>query len=196
MKKIFTFVKDRIITGMLVIIPIVVIGVILKDVIKKLMVITTPLSSKMSFAGPLIETIIAGIILVIFLGGFFFISGVFFKTYLGNRFENWLEKKILGRVPFYETIRGVSRHISGVEKGKYSVVEVDLYANTNKVLGLLTETLSDGRCVVYIPFAPFINIGQVHIIAKEKMKKLDISLKDANEIISRFGFEADKVYKK
>jgi hypothetical protein len=152
MKKIFTFVKDRIITGMLVIIPIVVIGVILKDVIKKLMVITTPLSSKMSFAGPLIEAIIAGIILVIFLGGFFFISGVFFKTYLGNRFENWLEKKILGRVPFYETIRGVSRHISGVEKGKYSVVEVDLYANTNKVLGLLTETLSDrlhSICTIY-----------------------------------------------
>jgi uncharacterized membrane protein len=92
MKKIFTFVKDRIITGMLVIIPIVVIGVILKDVIKKLMVITTPLSSKMSFAGPLIESIIAGIILVIILGGFFLISGVFFKTYLGSRFENWLEK--------------------------------------------------------------------------------------------------------
>ena len=180
---------------MLVIIPIVVIGVILKDVIKKLMVITTPLSSKMSFAGPLIESIIAGIILVIILGAFFFISGIFFKTYLGSRFENWLEKKVLDHVPFYQTIRGVTRQFTGIEKGKYSVVEVDLYGNANKVIGLLTETLSDGRCVIYIPFAPLINIGQVHIVTGENVKKLDLSFKDVTDIITRFGLEADKVYK-
>lgn len=180
---------------MLVIIPLVVIGVILKDILKKLITITNPLSSKMSFAGPLIESIVAGIIIVILIGAIFFLSGIFFKSYLGNSFEKWLEKKLLNRIPFYDTIRNITRQFTGVEKGKYAVVEVDLNGNKNRVLGLLTETLDDGRYVIYIPYAPFINIGQVHIIPKENVKKLDISLKDVAEIISQFGFEADKVYK-
>jgi uncharacterized membrane protein len=195
MKKIITFVKDSIITGMVIIIPIAVIGVILTDVLKKITAATAPLTSKMSIDGPLLEMTIAIILVVIILGVFFFISGLLLKTYLGNRFEKWLEKTILERIPFFQTIRGVTRQITGVEKGNYAVVEVDLYGNNNKSLGFLTETLTDGRCVIYVPFAPLINIGQIHIVAKENIKVLDLSLKDASEIITKIGFEANKVYK-
>jgi uncharacterized membrane protein len=143
MKKNFTYVKDSIIAGMLVIIPIVVIGVILTDVIKKIIAITTPLSSKMSFAGPIVETIVACIIIMLALGAFFFISGLFFKTYLGKSFEKWLERTVLERIPFYQTIKGVTRQFTGVEKGNYKVVEVNLFGNNNKSFGLLTETMTD-----------------------------------------------------
>jgi len=59
----------------------------------------------------------------------------------------------------------------------------------------LTETLTDGRYVVYIPFAPFITFGQVQIIAKENVKNLSMTFKDLAYIITRIGFEANKVYK-
>ena len=91
MKKALTKIKDNIITGILVIVPVVVIGIILSDVIKKLIKITSPLSGKMSFAGPLVETLTAAMIMILMLAVFFFICGLLLKSYLGKSFENWLE---------------------------------------------------------------------------------------------------------
>ena len=74
------------------------------------------------------------------------------------------------------------------------VIEVDLYGNNTKGFCLLTATLPDDRHMVYIPFAPVINIGQVHIVAKENIKIIDVPIKEVTEIILRVGFEADKIY--
>ena len=62
------------------------------------------------------------------------------------------------------------------------------------MFGLLAATLPDGRHIVYTPFAPVINIGQVHIVAKENIKIIDVPIKDVTEIITRVGFEANKIY--
>lgn len=56
--------------------------------------------------------------------------------------------------------------------------------------------MSDGRLMVYIPFAPLLNIGQVHIIMEENAKVLDISVKDATDIMTSIGFEANNYYPK
>lgn len=196
MKKIIAAVKDNIITGVLVIIPIVVIGVVLSDSVKKLFKLTYPLASKMTFGGPLVETITAGIIMMLILGAFFFMSGLLLKTYAGRSLQNWLERKVLERIPFYQSLRGITRQLTGVEKGMYAVVEVDLYGNNTRLLGMQTDTLADGRCVIYIPFAPLLNIGQVHIVAKENVKVLDMAVKDATDLITKIGFQAHDVYKK
>ena len=109
--------------------------------------------------------------------------------------KEWMEAKVFSHIPFYETLSGVTKQVAGVGKAKYQVVEFDLYGNNTKVLGLLTDTLTDGRHVIFIPFAPVINIGQVHIVDHEKVKILDMTLKEATDIMTRIGFEADKVYK-
>ncbi len=195
MKKVLTTIKNNIITGVIVVIPIAVIGVILTDVIKKMIVLTTPFTEKMALGGPIIKAMVAIIIIAVVLGGFFFINGYITKTYLGSRFRNWLEKKVYVKIPFYKTFLGVAHQITGKEKENYQVVEVDLHGNNNKVLGLLTDTLPDGRHIVYIPFAPVINFGQVHIVAKENVNVSKLSIKDATDIITRIGFEASEVYK-
>lgn len=59
----------------------------------------------------------------------------------------------------------------------------------------MTETLTDGRYVIYMPFSLFITFGQVHIIAIENVKNLSMTFKDSADINTRIGFEANKVYK-
>jgi len=194
MKKAVSFIKNRVITGVVVIVPIAVIGIIMSDIIKKLITVTSPFTSNMQIGGTLFRTIIASILLIIILGFLFFVCGLILKTYLGNRFKIWLERTILENIPFFNTINSVVQQITGVEKGDYAAVEVSLYDNGNKLLGIHTETLSDGRFVVYIPFAPVVNIGQVYIVNRENVKVLDISLKEFMDIISKIGFEANKFY--
>ena len=122
------------------------------------------------------ETILAALIMIVILGTIFLIGGIFFTTFLGNRLKNWLGEKILSHIPFFQTITGLTRQLTGVEKENYAVVEVDLYHNRSKTLGLLTETLNDGRCVIYVPFAPLVSVGQVYIVEKENVKYLNISI--------------------
>ena len=62
------------------------------------------------------------------------------------------------------------------------------------MFGLLAATLPDGRHIVYTPFAPVLNLGQLLIVAKENIKIIDVPIKDVTEIILRVGFEADKIY--
>ena len=196
MKKVLSKFKDNLITGAIIVIPLVVVGVILADVIKKIIKITTPFTDKIALGGPLFRAVMAGLIIVLAIGALFFIIGLITKTYFGKSFKNWLETKVYVHIPFYKTFLSVAQQITSKEKENYPVVEVVLFGNNNKVLGLLTDTLSDGRHIVYVPFAPAINFGQVHIIAKENLKILDISLKDATDIITRIGFETNKVYNK
>ncbi len=195
MKKLIAFIKGKIVTGVIIIVPIAVICVILAGAIKKLIAVTVPITSKLSLSSVLIETILAVVLVVAILAIFFFIGGLVLQTYLGQSLDEWLEDKVLDRIPVYKTIKGVTRQFAGIEKGNHAIVEVDLYGNNNKLLGLLTDTLPDGRYVVYIPFAPVINVGQVHIIAKENVEIVDISFKAATDIITKIGFRANESYK-
>lgn len=195
MKKSITFIKDRIVTGIVIIVPIAVIIVILANTIKKLITVTLPITSNMHIGGTLIRTIVVAVLIILILGVLFFISGVFFKTYFGRRFKDWLGEVLLKYIPFYNTINSVVHQLTGVEKGEFTAVEVDLNNNGSKLLGIHTDTLADGRQVIYVPFGPIINIGQVYIVPKEKVKVLNIPLKGFMDIISKIGFEANNVYK-
>jgi uncharacterized membrane protein len=196
MKKIISFIKDRIITGIVIIVPIAVILIIMSDTIKKLITLTSPITDNMEIGGPLVKGVIASILLVILLGLFFFVSGFLLKTYLGTRFKTWLERTILENIPFFNTINHVIQQITGMEKGNYAAVEISLFGNENKLLGVHTDTLPDGRFVVYVPFSPVVNVGHVYFVSKENLKILDIKLKDFMEIISKIGFESNKIYRK
>jgi len=170
MKKAASYIKDRIITGVIVIVPLAVIVIILSDTISNLINLTIPITSNMHIGGTLIRTILASILLIFLFGLLFFVCGLILKTYLGNRFQNWLEHAILENVPFFNTINSVVHQITGVKQGDYSAVEINLYGNGNKLLGIHTETLQDGRFIVYVPFSPIINVGQLHIVSRENVK--------------------------
>lgn len=196
MKKIISFFKDRVITGIIIVVPVTIIVLMLTDVLKKIIEITAPLTKKFAFGGQLSEAIIAVLIVVVFLSIVFFIIGIIFKTTQGIRFQNWLQNQVLLHIPLYKTLRGITLQLTGVSKANYPVVEVALNQGGSKSLGIMTDTLPDGRCVIYFPFAPIINIGQINIVEKENVKVLDISLKDATDIFTQIGFETNNVYPK
>lgn len=195
MKNVLALVKDRIITGFIVIVPIAVIGIILADTFKKLIAFTAPLTGNMQYGGVVLKAVVAILLLITLLGLFLFVCGFILKTYFGNKFKKWLEQTVLEHVPFFKTMNSVVHQITGIEKGKYPVVEVSLYGNGNKMLGIRTDTLADGRSVVYIPFSPLVNFGQTHLISKENVQLLDITLKEFVDIISKIGLESKDLLK-
>ena len=196
MKKIVGLVKDYIISGAIVIVPIAIVCVILAGVFMKLVNLMKPLTSKMTFGGVISDTLIAIIVVIILLGIFFLLAGIFFNTRLGKVFHKWIEKNIFSRIPLYDTLSNITKQFVGIEKSNYKVVEVDLYGTNNTSVGLWTDTLSDGRCVVYFPFSPLMNVGQLHFLPQENLKVLDVSVKDAIDVFGKIGLNANIIYKK
>jgi uncharacterized membrane protein len=196
MKKLIEFFKNTTIAGLVILVPIAIIIVLLSDTVKKLIVATTPITSKLAFGGPITETIIALLFVAIIITLTLFIAGLLLKSYLGKNFTSWLEKNILEKIPMYSTIKGITSQFAGVEKSNYPVVEVDLYGTNNRVLGLMTDTLDDGRHLVYVPLSPIANIGQLHLVSDDNVKITDLPVTDAMDTITRMGFEAHKSFKK
>ena len=196
MKNVIPFIKDNIITGVVVVIPIALVAVILSSTLKKLVDATAPLTDNIIFGGTIFKTAIVVVLIGLILGFFFFINGLILKTYVGNSFKSWLENKILTNIPFFDTLKGVTSQLAGANKGVYKVVAVKINSENSKILGLLTDTLDDGMCIVYCPFSPVINIGQVHIVAKENISKVDMTVKEFTDIITKIGFESNKIHKK
>ena len=153
MKQALSFIKDRIITGVIIIVPIAIVIILFKDSLKKLMDLTIPLTSKMDIGGPLSRTVMASVLIVVVLGLVFFICGLILKTYYGGRFKKWLEQSLLDHIPFFSTLNSVVHQITGVEKGNYGAVEFSQGDTDNVLLGIHTDTLPDGRFVIFAPFA-------------------------------------------
>lgn len=194
MKKAINFIRDTSIKGFIIIIPMAIVGFVLIDAVKTLIAATAPLTKNMTFGGPLTKAIISILIVSIVIITIFFLLGLIFKSTLGRIIVGWIDNKILMPVPMYSTIKGITNQLANVKKSNYPIAEIDLHGNGVNVLGMLTEELKNDRHLVYIPMSPLVNFGQMHIVPKDKIKILDVSVPDALETLTRLGFEGKKIF--
>jgi len=186
--------KNTMLSGVIILIPLLIAISIFSDTIHKLLKITHPIAIRMGFVDSVSKPIIANILAVIIILLGLFILGFIFNSYLGKKVTKWLEDNLLSYIPFYKALKGVTTQFIGFEDSNFPVVEVSLYGNDNKQLGVITETLKDGRYMVYIPLSPMISIGNLHIVPKENIEILDVSFKNTIKSISDMGLESQKIY--
>ena len=101
------FIKNRIVTGLVVLVPIIVIGIILSDYIKKLMHLTNPITKKFSFGGPFLESTVA-IILIILI---FFVIQINAQE---SNFKYWHKDSVLSWTDFWGQTDPYSSHRASV----------------------------------------------------------------------------------
>jgi uncharacterized membrane protein len=186
--------KTAVISGAIVVIPLMIIIGLFADTFKGLMEKTEPLTAGMAF-GPLINTIIVMLIVVVGIVMVFFIIGLLLKTFWGQSLNSWLEKSIYERIPMYTTFKQFAQRITGIENSNFPVVEVDIYGTGVNVLGIVVETLVDERLMVYVPSSPVITVGQLFIVPKERSTELDTTIQDMINCVSQVGLEAQEVYR-
>ncbi len=196
MKNKADYIKKTILSGVIIMIPLLIVLYIFSDTIHKLLKITHPITARMGFVDSISKPIIANLLAVIIIVLALFILGLLFSSYFGKKVTKWLEDNLLSRIPFYSALKGVTSQFVGFEDSNFPVAEVSLYENNNKQLGIITETLEDGRFMVYIPLSPMISIGNLHIVSKENIEILNVSLKNTIKCLSDMGLESQKIYDK
>lgn len=184
------FIKTTIIGGLLFLVPLVVLFIVLAKAADLMLLVAEPLSDFIpldSIGGVAVANIIAVLVVVLIC----FIAGLvarraFFRTTVES-----LESKVLSKLPGYVLIKGM---LSGLqEHDAHKLHPVLVSFNSAARIGLEIEQLDDGRIVVMTPSSPNPWSGMVHIMAADRVQRLDLPMTAYMENVERFGQGTNKL---
>lgn len=191
MRGFLDFFKTTVIGGFFVVLPIVLIVFLLGQFVVALVDMVEPLASELpvqELGGIGVATLIAILLVVVFC----FFTGLLVRTRFGIGLRDWIEGKLLNRLPGYTILRNLTHRFSGKEGTEFAPALVDLYGAGTQALALIVEEQNDGKFTVFIPLAPTPTVGQVLVVSPERLHKIDATLGSVMNSIMQWGVESKK----
>jgi uncharacterized membrane protein len=193
MNKFMNFIKTTAIGGLLVIVPIAIILFVLAQILYALYSLsqaaTTELGLQINDALIMIGIAAAALI------GLCFLTGLIVQTRIGVALRTWMKRNVAKRIPMYNAISSLTQRFAGLEGNKFAPVEVDLYDSGACALGFLIELLPNDRCAVFVPSAPIVTVGNIYVVPRSKITKLDASVADTLTAVTQWGVETRNLYR-
>lgn len=184
MRGIYQFLKSTILGGLIVLVPVVVLGAIVVWAVDLALKAIKPVFEWLpdkSVGGVSLtaSAAVAGLVVACFL------AGIAVKMAIIRRLGDRAERLAL-LVPGYALMKSVGTNLVGIES-KNPVRTALVQFQTSWQLGFLMELLADGRHVVFIPGVPRALVGTMHIVAAERVQVLSMSVSVALDVLGRLG---------
>jgi uncharacterized membrane protein len=187
MKKSKSVFRTNVIYGLIVLVPAAIIFLLLVKIVEILEKIAAPLNLQ-STTGILVA-ILLGLLLLLLLC---FVVGAFVRTRIGSWSLERLERKILKQIPGYEIISNVLRGF--VEKRTaYPAAMVRLYGPGTAVLGFIMEENDNDSLTVFVPSAPTLTVGSLHVVDRERVTILEAGIMSVTNCISQWGIGSQNI---
>lgn len=185
MGQVFQFLKSTIIGGLLVLVPLGLLAGIVAKSIAVARDAIEPALAMLPFktvGGVSLAVLVAmlGLLLVCFL------AGLLAQMALTRRLVDSVEQMILSKIPGYALMKSVGENFVGVEEtaGRCTLL---VKLETSWQIGFLMDTLPDGRKVVFLPDAPNVMVGRLHIFAPEQVEEIMLPISTALKALGGLG---------
>jgi uncharacterized membrane protein len=193
MRGVYRFLKATILGGLVVLVPLVLLGAIVGWAVGVALRVITPVLAWLpdqSVGGVSLTVLsaIAGLVALCFVAGL--VAETAIIRHLGDRVE-----KLALLVPGYAVMKSVGANLVGVE-GRHPIRTVLARFEASWQLGFLMETLPDGRHVVFVPGVPRALVGTLHILASDRVQVLAMSVSAALDALGRLGVGLGEVWAK
>ena len=186
MKTIWNFIKTTVIGGLLFLVPVVVLIFVLMQAFGLMLQVAEPIGELIP-----IESIggvaLANIIVVLLILVICFIAGLFATKKVFTRFQEYIESKILLKIPGYGLVKGITNSMKMSEEASKNFLPVLVRLADFEQLGFEIERAGDKKAVVYLPGSPNPWSGTVVMADVEQVNRLDISVPDALAYMERLG---------
>jgi uncharacterized membrane protein len=140
---------------------------------------TLPASDSM---GVTVETLVAIAILL----SIAFAAGLISRTSVGRRVTQWFEESILGSMPQYRMVKSMAEGLTQIESGN-GMQPVLMRTDECWQLGYRLEDLPGGWVAVFLPASPTPLSGNVVYVAAERVRPLDLSMREAMKLVKSVG---------
>ncbi len=115
-----------------------------------------------------------------------FVVGAVVRTPAGRAVRERMEGLLFGKLPGYETFRGLTQRLAGrgdENAWKPALAEIE----DALVPAFIVEALDDGRFTVFVPSVPTPFAGAIYILSRERVHLVDIPFTQAIKSISKWG---------
>jgi uncharacterized membrane protein len=182
-----TLFVTNIVFGVIALVPIAIVALLVVEVFRLLGEVAKPLALESRLGAALVLIAgVAGFVVVCFL------LGSLIRTRLGATTFETVERKLLNRLPIYEPLANLLRGFARKSEG-YQPALVALFGPGTAVFGVVMEDNGDGTVTVFVPSAPTMAVGMVHVVAKDRVTALTASLSDVSTCISQWGVGSRKL---
>lgn len=192
MPSLYRFLKTTLVGGLVVLVPVAVCAYIIAAVVKTVLGGIAPMAALLpvqSLGGVGLTGLIAAALVVAIC----FLFGLLVRTAGGRALGGWVEQRLFNLLPGYELIKRVTQQFAGTgEETLGTPVAVRL--GDSRQIGFLVEELTSGQVTVFIPAAPALTFGAVHIVPAERVEKLSVKLPQVIDCITKIGFGSSRLF--
>ena len=186
MRIIIGFVKTSLIGGLFVLLPILLLGLLLKEVLDLVVAMATPIT--LLFPEGTFDTmkfpILAGVVLIASVS---FLIGLAMRIDTGRRLGKWLEDRMLDRLPVYGALKKLVKGFSRAERQRAFRPALLTTANGDREPAYIVEEHGDGQLTVLVPWAPTPFAGSIKVTSRDRVEELEGNLASLTKVIGHWG---------
>ncbi|MBI3796716.1 MAG: DUF502 domain-containing protein [Deltaproteobacteria bacterium] len=187
MKPIWEFVKNTLVGGLLVVVPIYLAVLLLLKAMQSVAGLVRPVA-KLLPAGIPAENLLS---LLLVLSSCFLI-GLAVRARTGRAIRERIEQSLFEKIPGYALIRSLTQRLAGESRENVwqpALAEIE----EALVPAFIIEELEDGSFTVFVPSIPTPLAGAVYVLSRARVHPLDVPFTQALQTISRWGAGAKEL---
>ena len=191
MKSLYQFLKTTVVGGLVVLVPVAICVYLIGAVAKTVLTVSDQIGKLLhiqSLGGIVAVELVAVFVIVAVC----FVVGLLVQTTGGLAIGNWFEKRLFNILPGYQMIKKIARQFSGGGEETLGTPVVVKFGDSRQI-GFLVEECPSGEVAVFIPLAPALSLGSVHIIPAEHAERLNATLSQVADCITKVGFGLGQV---
>ena len=190
MKHIISRIRTNIFYGAIALLPVVVLAFIifkLFEILQKLLDGLSPYLSTSSLLGIGLLLLVT----ILTLLSLCFLFGVFVNTGIGALLIKRMSTGLSENIPGYNII---SNLMSGMAGGKmsYPPALITLFAPGSASLGFVMEDVGGEYLTVFIPLAPIMTVGAIHLVERNRVQLIEGSSINAANCVTQWGMGLEK----
>ena len=193
MGSIMGFLKDTIRGGVFFLIPFTVVLALVGKAMSLVHGITGPIAARIpvdALGGIPMPRLIAIVVLALIC----MLAGLFAKTAPGRAAVRWLESTLLIHIPGYAYMKSMGENMAGVE-GAPSQTPVLARIEDSWQIGFIVDEIEPGQYAVFVPGAPSPWSGSLYVMAEERIRRLDLTIPQAQTCLERLGVGSGELLK-
>lgn len=182
--------RTNIIYGAIALLPVAALVYILIKLFGFLETLAEPLLPYLG-THPLIKTVLLLALTVSTLLILCYLFGLLINTQIGALSFEKLESRLRENIPGYQIIANLLRGIVG-DKMSYPPALITLSAPGTAVLGFVVEDQGDPYLTVYVPSAPVLTAGAIHVVERSRVQMIEGSHVEAANCVTQWGLGLKK----
>ena len=192
MKIMITFAKLTLMGGLLVLLPILLFILLLKETLQLVVGLAIPIADLFppdTFADPKHPVALAILLIV----GLSFFIGIAMHSKTASRIGTWLAAKTVERLSIYRFVKALASGLIGAEKeGRFKPALLEA-GNGQKEIVYVVEEVDADHDAILCPHAPSGFAGPIKIVPKNQLQLIDATLGNASLMINHMGLGAGEL---